>query len=245
MRPGLVVALVLAGLAYREERRAEDALNAATQTANGLIFDLAQRFKEASGVPVTLIKDILDRALALQQQLAKSGPTTTALQFSQAAALDGASEALLAAGDSAGALSTGQQELQILQGLLATNASNIVWLRGESNAYNRIGGALNARGQNAQALVAYQTALTTSQKLSDAAPSDAARQHDLGLAYEAISNFLLGVGDDARALDNAQKAFAIHQKLAAAEPGNAGAQRDLVARRLDVWANLLATRKKR
>ena len=121
-----------------------------------------------------------------------------------------------------------EQELQILQGLLATNASNIVWLRGESNAYNRIGGALNARGQNAQALVAYQTALTTSQKLSDAAPSDAARQHDLGLAYEAISNFLLGVGDDARALDNAQKAFAIYQKLAAAEPGNAGAQRDLV-----------------
>ena len=52
---GLAVALALAGFAYKEERAAkeerqvaEDALAAAAKTANGLVFDLAQRFRDLS-----------------------------------------------------------------------------------------------------------------------------------------------------------------------------------------------------
>jgi len=69
---GLVLALALAGLAYwqrgiavqerqiaeqqrqiaeQQRKRAEDTLAAATETANSLVFDLAQRFKDAVGVP--------------------------------------------------------------------------------------------------------------------------------------------------------------------------------------------------
>jgi len=42
------------------------------RTANQLVFDLAQRFKNSIGIPATLIKDILDRARALQEQLLNS-----------------------------------------------------------------------------------------------------------------------------------------------------------------------------
>ena len=99
---GLVVALALAGLAYWQRRiaveqrqsgeqqrqRAEDTLAAATKTANSLVFDLAQRFRNTVGIPATLIKDILDRARALQEQLIKSGQVTPDLKRSEADALD-------------------------------------------------------------------------------------------------------------------------------------------------------------
>src|SRR5580658_1677349 len=84
---GLVVALALAGLAYwqrgiaveqrqlaeQQRQRAEATLKAATQTANSLVFDLAQRFRNTAGISAQLVKDILGQARALQEQLIQSG----------------------------------------------------------------------------------------------------------------------------------------------------------------------------
>src|SRR5277367_3925981 len=127
---GLVLALALAGLAYwqrgiavqerqiaeqqrqiaeQQRKRAEDTLAAATETANSLVFDLAQRFKDTVGIPATLVKDILDRALALQEQLSKSGQVTLGLKRSEAAALLEVTNSLLAIGDTAGALVAAEQ----------------------------------------------------------------------------------------------------------------------------------------
>ena len=112
---GLVVALTLAGLAawqwrvaeaersfaqaqtemaetqtkevQRQRDRAEHSLALATQTANGLIFDVAQKLQNAAGIPKATIKDILDSARKLQEQLAAGGETSPELQRSQAEAL--------------------------------------------------------------------------------------------------------------------------------------------------------------
>jgi hypothetical protein len=98
---GLIVALALAGFAYwergiaiaerkiadQQRQRAEDTLAAATKTANNLVFDLAQRFRDRVGIPANLIKDILDRARALEEQLLKSGQVTADLKRSEAAAI--------------------------------------------------------------------------------------------------------------------------------------------------------------
>src|SRR6202035_3951815 len=113
---GLIVALALAGLAYwqrgiaveqqrvaneqrqlaeQQRQRAEDTLAAATKTANSLVFDLAQRFRDSMGIPVALVKDILDRARALQEQLIKSGQVTPDIQHNEAVALDETALALL------------------------------------------------------------------------------------------------------------------------------------------------------
>jgi hypothetical protein len=59
--------------AKAQRDRAEQALTAATRTANSVIFDLAQRFRNVLGVPASLVKDLLDRARALQEQLTASG----------------------------------------------------------------------------------------------------------------------------------------------------------------------------
>ena len=91
---GLVIALVLAGLAYwqrqiaveqqrvanEQRQRAEDTLAAATKTANSLVFDLAQRLRNTVGIPATLVKDILDRARALQDATPQIRPGNTGPQ---------------------------------------------------------------------------------------------------------------------------------------------------------------------
>ncbi len=55
-----------------QQKRAEEMLAAAIRTANQLTFDLAPRLRER-GVPEDAIKDLLERARALQQQLIESG----------------------------------------------------------------------------------------------------------------------------------------------------------------------------
>ena len=117
--------------AEEQRQRAEAAIAAATKTANSLVFDLAQRFRDVVGIPADLIKDILDRARALQEQLIKSGQVTPELKSSEAGALDETATSLLAIGDTAGALAAAEQARQIMTDLLASNpgapTSSTVW----------------------------------------------------------------------------------------------------------------------
>jgi hypothetical protein len=165
---GLVIALALAGLAYwqrgiaveqqrvaneqrqlaeQQRQRAEATLKAATETANSLVFDLAQRFRDTAGISAELIKDILGRARALQEQLIQSGETTPELKRSEAAALHETATSLLAIGDTAGALAAAQQALQIMENLLAGNHDDADWQRALSLDYNKVGDVLLAQGQ--------------------------------------------------------------------------------------------------
>jgi len=74
--------------AETQRERAEHTLTLATDTANALVFDLAQKFRDVVGVPAATIKDILDRARQLQEQLLGSGESNPDLRRSQAAALN-------------------------------------------------------------------------------------------------------------------------------------------------------------
>ncbi|NLH83648.1 MAG: hypothetical protein GX458_22800, partial [Phyllobacteriaceae bacterium] len=110
---GLAAALVLAALAgwqwhlstvsgreaERQRDRAEHALKAATATADGLIFDLAQKFRNVAGVPKPVIRDILDQARRLQEQLIDAGETDAGLGADHGAALGESAETELTLGD--------------------------------------------------------------------------------------------------------------------------------------------------
>src|SRR5262249_30662384 len=146
-------------LAYRAQQeavaqrnRAEQTLAAATETANNLIFDLAQRFKEAVGVSAALRKDILERARKLQEQLTASNEMTPALARSEAAALDELAAALLAVGDTQGAYDAADRARQITEGLLTANPENEENLRDFSVTIQRIGDVLKAQGKLEEAL---------------------------------------------------------------------------------------------
>ena len=162
----LAVAATAAGvLAYREQReavaqrdRAEQTLAAATKTANSLVFDLAQRFRDTMGIPANLIKDILDRAHALQEQLINSGQVTPDLKRSESAALDETVNSLLAIGDTAGALAAAEQARQIDAELLAGNPGSTDFQRELSVSYEKVGDVQRAQGDLAGALKSYREA---------------------------------------------------------------------------------------
>src|SRR5262245_49172175 len=194
---GLVLALGLAAFAYwqrgialeqrqlaeQQRQRAEDTLAAATETANSLVFDLAQRFRDTIGVPAELVKDILGRARALQDQLTKSGQVSPDLRRSEAAALDEIVNSLLAIGDTAGALSAAQQARQIFADLLAGNPANPDWQRQLSVSYNKIGDVQVVQGDLASALASYRNGLAIADRLAKSDPGDPGGQRDLSASY--------------------------------------------------------------
>jgi tetratricopeptide (TPR) repeat protein len=245
---GLVVALALAGLAYwqrgiaveqqrianeqrqlaeQQRQRAEATLKAATETANSLVFDLAQQFRDAAGISAKLVKDILDRALALQKQLIQSGQVTPELKRSEAAALDETAKSLLAIGDTAGALAAAEQARQIMADLLAGNPGSTHFQRDLSLSYDRVGDVQVEQGDLAGALKSYRDSLAIRERLAQSDPGNAGWQRDLSVAYEKVGNVQVGRRDLAGALKSYRDGLAIAERLAQSDPGNAGWQRDL------------------
>ena len=205
----------------------EDTLAAATKTANSLVFDLAQRFRHTVGIPATLVKDILDRARALQEQLIKSGQVTPELKRSQAAALIETTNSLLAIGDTAGALAAAEQARKIFTDLLAGNPANTGGQRDLSTAYEKIGDVRVAQGDLAGALKSYRDSLDIADRLAKSDPGNAGWQRDLSVSLDKVGDVQVAQGDLAGALKSFRDSFAIRDRLAKSDPGNAGWQRDL------------------
>ena len=165
--------LLLAGLAgwqwtvaTKQRDRAERTLEAATQTANSLVFDLAQQLRDRAGMPADLVRNILDRARKLQSQLTESGETSPELRRSEAAALLGLADTLYSLGDSKSALEAAHKSREILQGLTAIDPNNTEWQRWLSVSDNKIGGLLVMAGQEEKALEEYRKGLAIREKFA-------------------------------------------------------------------------------
>ena len=219
----LVVALILAAAAagfgvyaMNEKTKAEEALAAATETANGLVFNLAQRFRNVSGVSISLIKDILDRARHLQDQLAKSGGGRPDLSASQASALVAMSKTLLSQGDSKGADDAASHAVDLMRTLVASNPANKVWQHNLAIAYEQRGTVLLVRGQLATAMKSYQADHAIAVRLAKADPK---WQSDLAITDEKIGELQMAQGRMSAALKSDRAFLAIMQRLATANPG--------------------------
>ena len=73
-------------IAEQQRDRAERTLNAATGTANGLVSDLAVKFREVKGIPLDVVQGILDRGKGLLEDLVSFNETTPAVQLIRATA---------------------------------------------------------------------------------------------------------------------------------------------------------------
>lgn len=245
---GLLVALALAGLAYwqrgvaveqqqlaneqrqlaeRQRQRAEDTLAAATKTANSLVFDLAQKFKDTVGIPSNLIKEILDRARGLQDQLAKSGELTPDLRYSAASALTKSSSAKRAIGDTTGALADLQQARQIMADAVARDAGNKRWKQSLAVIYENLGQAQAEHGDYQDALASLRDGLATLQTLTVADPDDRFLGHSMSIVYKSLGDIQFRLGNQQDALRAYRDAIAVAERLVKADPNNAEWQYDL------------------
>ena len=192
--------------AQTQRERAEHTLTLATGTANGLVFDLAQKFRNVVGVPAATIKDILDRALQLQTQLVGSGETDQKLRRSQAEALGETSVTLLALGDTQGALAAARQAQQIFQALAAQQPNSVDFQRELSVSDFEVGDVLVAQGDLAAALASYQARLAISERLARSDPGNAELQRDVALSQTRIGDVLVAQGNLSAALNPIRQA---------------------------------------
>lgn len=189
--------------AVRERHHAEQTLAAATHTANGLVFDLAERFQNVVGVPAALIKDILDRARSLQDQLLKSGQTTPELKHSEASALLELAEVELDLGDAQRALRDAEKAKSIFDGLIGE-----VSFEGKEERPSECE-TIHLAGISKNDCIA---------SVRDARVSVV--QWGRATSYEQVSQVLSVAGDGSAGLAASRTALGILETLAAAGPSN-------------------------
>jgi tetratricopeptide (TPR) repeat protein len=212
--------------ATAQRDRAEKTLSLATMAANSLVFDIAQKFRDV-GVPVSMIKDVLDRARGLQEQLLGAGESSPDLLSSEGAALDETSKTLLALGDTTGALADAQKARGVFESLTKQKPDNTVFQRNLAVVDEHVGDVLVARGHLPEALASYQAQLAILDRLTNSDPRNAGWQRDLSMAYIKVGDVYSAQSRLQEALASDQASLAIRDRLAKSTPGNAGWQRDL------------------
>ena len=231
------------GIAEAQRARAERTLATATQAANALVFELAQEFRNRTGMPVDLVRGILERAQALQRQLSDSGETSPELRRSEYAALDELVTTLLAQGDTQAAFAAAARAVAIMEALVASDPADAGFQNDLAVSYERIADVMMAQGRREEALVSYRKSLAIAEKLA-ADPTNADAQHGLSISYNKIGDVLSELRQHQEALDLYRKSLAIVEKLVAADPGNAERQRDLALGHEEIGDALVADGKR-
>ena len=213
--------------AETQRAAAQRSLELATQTANSLVFNLAQKFQNIMGVPAAVVKDILDQARKLQDQLLESGQSSPELRRSQGNALVMTVDTLLTVGDTRGALAAATQARDVFETLLKAQPANAGRQDDLSVSSERVGDVQVAQGRLPEALQSYHASLAIADSLVKSDPGNAVWQLQLSVSYKHVGDVQVAQGHLHEALQSYQAAFAIIDRLAKSDPGNAGWQSDL------------------
>ena len=206
--------------ALAQKAAAEHTLSIATEAANWLVVDVSQKFRD-SGVPVSLVKTILDRVRDLQEKLLGAGQSSPELQAGEGVAFEETSTTLSALGDTAGALDAARKAAAIFLALLKREPTNAGYQMGLIEADVLIGDDELEQGQLAQALESYRFGLAIGEPLFKSNPRNGDIQNNLTVLYQRIGDVEDDQGQFAQALHSYQKARRIFEGLVASNPGNA------------------------
>ena len=207
--------------AMAQKAAAEDNLALATSAANSLVFDIAQKFRDVSGVPASLIKSVLDRTRDLQEKLLGAGQSSPELLAGEGVALEETSLTLSTLGDTAGALEAARKEAAIFKALHERQPGNYGYQLSLTHADIFIGDDELEQGQLAQALNSYRSGLAIAEPLFKSNPTDGYSQNDLTALYQRIGTVEDDEGQFAQALNSYRKARRIFEGLLESNPGNA------------------------
>jgi len=213
--------------AQRERDRAETNFGIAKSASDHVVFRIAQDLRDVQGMRVESVRQILDTARSMMDELARAAPDDLRLQRSRSVMLNEFAETYVGAGDLTRAQSAADESLVIARKLAATDLGNTGWQHDVSVSLERLGDVRLAAGDRAAALAAYEEGLTIRRKLAAADPGNARWQREVSVSLEKLGDARLAEGGRAGALAAYQEGLTIRRKLAATDPGNAGWQRDL------------------
>ncbi len=214
--------------AVKQKERAEKVLTAATATASGLVFELAQEFRTVQGVPIAIIRKILDKAQGLQQQLGQSGESTPNLMRMEAAGLNELAKTLFAQGDNVAALAAARKSLGVIEALVKQQPEDLTILRDVWASQVQVGEVLHAQADLAGAIASYNASMDIAKKLLGIDPTNPTVLQDKSVTHEKIGDVLRSKGDLEGADENYRASMAIREKLSADNPGGSTLLRGVV-----------------
>ncbi|MBV1708214.1 MAG: TIR domain-containing protein [Hyphomicrobiales bacterium] len=231
----IVVALAGAGVwlqrnaAVKAQGQAEQALGKATKTANVIVFDLAQKYRNQKGVSVALLHQLLDPVIKMLDQLTATGAASTDMLAAKSSALATASGVLRRQGDDKGAAIDAQRALVIDQRLVKLAPYTRLYQFKLTGDYEHVGDIARHQGHLDAALLDYQQELAIDQLLVKLAPHKRLYQDSLADAYQWVGYIAEKQGHLDAALQNYQNYLAIEQRLVKLDPGNVGYKDGLAA----------------
>jgi tetratricopeptide (TPR) repeat protein len=205
--------------AEKQKTAAERSLRLATEAANGLVLNLALKFRTVTGVPAALVKDVLDRARDLQQKLIESGQTSPDLLLSEGFALDAIYLTLFTQNDSNGALEAARKAVDIFASLLRQAPNNGAYQGGLWTSYFGVGAVQFAQGQLTVALGSFRAILDVAERGAKSDPGNEGWQQALSTANSRIGDVQVAQGQLAAALGSYRTSLAIADRVAQADPG--------------------------
>jgi len=212
--------------AWQQLKTNEAFLNATLKTATEIV-NTAVAQAEKFSVPRTATLELLARAEALFDDMAKYGRPTPELRFRKAWMLIQFARNYAILGDTDKQLARASEAHRLLADLAAERPGDTVYRRELSVAHIEVGDVLAARGRLEEALASYRASLAIRAQLAAAEPGHALWQRDLSVAHERIGDVLWDQGKLAEALASYRLSLAIRERLSAADPADAGRQHDL------------------
>ena len=213
--------------AQAQRDRAERNLAVARQAAEDLVVKIARGLRDVQGMQVESIRQILETAQAVMDELVRSAPDDPKLQRTRANMLSEFALVYVVAGDFDRARRAAEDGLVIMRQLAAAEPGSAERQRDVSVVLDRLGDARMAAGDKEGALAAYEEGLAIARRLSTAEPKNAERQRDVYVSLEKVGDARLAMGDQEGGLAILDEGLATMRKLAAADPGNTAWRRDL------------------
>ncbi len=209
-----VAAMIFAAYAHSQRLRAEATLAAATESADRFVTDIARKLRNAAGLPLSDIGDLLNDAGAMLDALHEHNADNPSLAQSRAVFLRETSQNLLAAGDAAKALDAARQSLDLLLSLKNRPGVDQASLRHDlALSYNRIGDAYRKLDDRKAAFDNFRLALAI-RMTADQTPEE---QSELAAALERTADEFRET-DPAAAVQLYEHDFQIRSRLAETFP---------------------------
>lgn len=219
------LATVQRELAVKERDRAQTNFSIALTNIETVLFGVIQKVNDARGVQPQTVREVLEIAQKMVDDLSKADPESPYLQRSRAGMLTQFVNVYLRLGDLKLALEAAEGSLAIIRRLAALRPDNMVWQGDLGISLEKLGNVREAMGDGAAALAAYEESLVVRRKLVAAAPNWKAGQQQTTTSLGRIGDLQLEAGNLAAAQAAYEEALAIMRKLLAGEPDSASWQR--------------------
>jgi len=204
--------------ALAERDKAARNFKLAQNTAERLVFDIAQELRDVRGMRTETVRKILDTAAATFDSLAAAAPDNLDLQESRAAMLDEFGETYLSVGDVVQALKAFRGSLANRKRVVAANPRSMSALRDLALSYTKVADALVVEADLGEALKHYGASLTIMQRLVQFSPDNPEWLIGVSSANFGIGNVLLAQGKLGEALNAYQGSLAVMERLAERDP---------------------------